>query len=131
MISVKASIGREHYKTLVTGQHGHTVAADEPADRGGSNEGMTPGELLASSLASCTAITLRMYADRKGWPLERADITVDIETDNSMNITYIGLNVLLTGTLDEVQKKRLMEIGGKCPVHKLLDNPVHIKTTSL
>jgi putative redox protein len=131
MISVTSWIGREHYETHIKGQNGTEVRADEPADRGGTNMGMTPGELLAASLASCTCITLRMYADRKEWPLERADITIDIETDQQMNITNITMNILLTGTLDDTQRNRLMDIGAKCPIHKLLKNPVQIKTTSL
>ena len=131
MISVTGWIGREHYETHITGYSGSEITADEPTDRGGTNKGMTPGELLAASLASCTCITMRMYADRKEWPLERVDVTVDIETDHTMAITHIGLNILLTGTLDDMQRKRLVDIGGKCPVHKLLANPVQIKTTSL
>jgi len=131
MVTVSSYIGHAHYETHITGQNGAAIVADEPVERGGKNLGMTPGELLASSLASCTCITLRMYADRKEWPLERVDITVDVETDRTMNITHIGMNVLLTGPLDEAQKKRLMDISTKCPIHKLLENPVHITTTSL
>jgi putative redox protein len=131
MISVTGWIERDHYETHITGHNGSTIIADEPADRGGMNTGMTPGELLGASLASCTCITLRMYADRKEWPLERVDITIDIATDTLMNITNIGMNILLTGELDDMQRKRLMDIGAKCPIHKLLKNPVQITTNSL
>src|ERR1700761_8468587 len=76
MAHVKASIGRAAYPTTIEAGR-HTLTADEPTTSGGQDSGPTPSDLLAAALASCTAITLRMYADRKQWPLEAVQVTVD------------------------------------------------------
>jgi len=124
MISVVASIQKENYKTqIVSGEK--TVIADEPIDMGGKNLGFTPSELLASSLASCTAITLRMYADRKKWELDEAMINVDFENQPGIAANMV-MNIRLFGNLDEKQRERLVEIAHKCPVHKLLEESISI-----
>ena len=73
---VKATINREQYQTLLT-HAGLELIADEPVEKGGQHTGFAPSALLKSALSACTAITLRMYADRKGWPLERVEVDVD------------------------------------------------------
>ncbi len=122
---VTAIIGRERYKTeLVT--NGHHLIADEPEEVGGKNLGPGPGEFLMVSLASCTAITVRMYADRKQWPLEK--IRVEVTSEKMDKTTIFIRHVYFEGALDDVQRNRLLQIANACPVHKALTNPIEIKT---
>src|SRR5689334_17906258 len=119
--TVTAHIKKEHYKTTVTNGKNKLVA-DEREDDGGKDVGFTPHELLASSLASCTAITIRMYADRKQWDLE--DVSVDVNTTkeiiNGASRSDFEISIRLSGNLDEEQRARLLDIGKKCPVHRTL-----------
>jgi putative redox protein len=127
MIKVTASIQKENYKTsIISG--GKNVVADEPHDMGGQNLGFTPSELLASSLASCTAITLRMYAERKKWDLAEAMIEVTFENEPKQNVSNITMNIRLFGNLDQTQRDRLLEIAHKCPIHRILQRPIEIHT---
>ena len=122
---VTAIIGREKYKTeLIT--NGHHLVADEPDEVGGKNLGPGPGEYLMVSLASCTAITLRMYADRKQWPLEK--IRVEVFSEKMDKTTIFIRHIYFAGALDEEQRNRLLQIANACPVHKTLTNPIEIKT---
>jgi putative redox protein len=122
---VTAIIGLDHYKTeLITS--GKTVIADEPEELGGTNLGPAPGEFLMISLASCTAITLRMYADRKQWPVTR--IKVEVSFEKTANRTEFTREVFLEGEIDDVQRERLLQIANSCPVHKVLTNPITINT---
>ncbi len=122
---VTATIGRDAYKTeLVTS--GHLLIADEANEIGGKNLGPAPGEFLMLSLASCTAITLRMYADRKQWPVEK--IRVEVTSDKIENSTVFTRHIYFEGTIDNVQRDRLLQIANACPVHKTLTNPIEIKT---
>src|SRR5882672_10601709 len=122
---VTAIIGREAYRTeLIT--NGHRLIADEPEEVGGGNLGPGPGEFLMVSLASCTAITVRMYADRKQWPLEK--IRVEVTSEKIEKTTLLIRHVYLEGALDELQRARLLQIANACPVHKTLTNPIEIKT---
>jgi putative redox protein len=123
---VTATIGKDHYRTeIVAGNK--TVVADEPEELGGSDLGPAPGEFLMISLASCTAITLRMYADRKKWPLDKVVVEVNFEkTDNK---TIFNREILLEGALDAEQRNRLLQIANACPVHKTLTNPIEIQST--
>lgn len=128
MASVTANIGNDHYTTTIHSTGGHYVTADEPTDKGGANKGFTASELLASALGACTCITLRMYADRKGWPLERIEAFIDFTRDSARNESHITRSVVLHGPLDEVQRERLLQIANQCPIHKTLSNPIHIDT---
>src|SRR5947207_2959064 len=101
---VTATIGKEHYKTELV-MSGHHLIADEPLDVNGKNLGPAPGEYLMMSLASCTAITLRMYADRKNFPLDK--IRVEIGTEKIDNTTLFNRHIYLEGNLDDVQRERL------------------------
>lgn len=123
---VVANIGKESYKTDLT-VSGHSIIADEPEDLGGSNLGPAPREFLMISLASCTAITLRMYANRKGWPLE--NIRVEVDFEKVENKTVFKREILLTGDLTDEHRARLLQIANACPVHKTLTNPIEINTS--
>jgi putative redox protein len=123
---VTATIGTDHFRTeITTGRK--TIIADEPDELGGTDLGPAPGEFLMISLASCTAITLRMYADRKKWPIEK--ITVEINFEKVDNKTIFKREVQLTGDLTEDQRARLLQIANACPVHKTLTNPIEIQTS--
>jgi putative redox protein len=98
----------------------HRLISDEPRDRGGEDAGPTPTELLAASLASCTAITIEMYADRKGWDLGQVEIEVDYTEAAPERPTGFDVTLRIPGELTDDQHKRLLVIAGKCPVHKAL-----------
>jgi putative redox protein len=102
----------------------HNVCVDEPTEVGGGDEGPSPEELLAASLASCAAITMEMYADRKGWSL--ADVEVDCEYTPAERgcPTRFELVLRLPADLPDEQVQRLQVIAAKCPVHRTLDGEV-------
>jgi putative redox protein len=111
--------------------HQHQLMVDEPMDKGGEDTGPAPGDYLCAALASCKAITLRMYAERKKWHLGEIKVKVDLTKDTS---TTPGTNIFLseisfTSILDDEQLKRLEVIANSCPLHKLLSRPNEIKTT--
>jgi putative redox protein len=122
---VSATIGTDRFRTEIT-TGGKTIIADEPEELGGTDLGPAPGEFLLISLASCTAITLRMYADRKKWPLEK--IRVEVNFEKIDNKTIFAREILLAGELDDEQRNRLLQIANSCPVHKTLTNPIEIET---
>jgi putative redox protein len=125
---VTATIGKDHFKTeLVTS--GHKLVADEAEEVGGTGLGPAPGEFLLISLASCTAITLRMYADKKKWTVEK--ISVEVGSEKVNDTTVFLRHIYLEGALDESQRRRMMQIANSCPVHKTLTNPIEIKTELL
>ncbi|WP_212004268.1 OsmC family protein [Chitinophaga sp. HK235] len=126
---VKVSIEGIPYQVSISARD-HRWLADEPAEVSGGDTGPTPGELLLSSLGSCTAITLTMYAARKKWPVEKIDVELRFDSDAKPDpkTTVIECLVHITGDLDETQRKRLMEIAHACPVHKVLSNPIIINT---
>ncbi len=98
---------------------GHTLVVDEPPDRGGTDTGPRPTQLLAASLAGCTAITVEMYAERKGWDVGQVEVDVDVAYDGTVPSTY-AVALKLPGELDDEQRRRLLVIAAKCPVHKVL-----------
>ena len=102
----------------------HSIVADEPEDEGGDDAGPTPQELLAASLASCTAITIEMYADRKGWEIGDVSVDVTYEPAQRGSPTRFNMVVNLPKELPEEQRERLMQIGAKCPVHRVLEGEV-------
>ena len=114
---VKATINREHYACSVT-NGSHEIIADEPLDYGGTHKGFAPNGLLMASLASCVAITLRMYADRKEWAIDKIEVEVNMGTENGETIFFE--EIICTGNLTVEQKTRLEEIAAKCPVSKIL-----------
>lgn len=128
---ILAGIGQEHYVTKLS-MRGHLLVADEPVDNGGKDAGPTPSELVLAGLAACTASTLRMYIDRKDWDVERIDLELSIQTEKTETgqLSRIDRVINFTGNITDEQRARLLEIADKCPLHKLLTNPVEIKTTS-
>jgi putative redox protein len=106
---------------------GHRIRSDEEVDKGGEDTGATPHELLLAALGSCTAMTLKVYAERKGWPLE--DVRVTLNAVNGEGAYIIARQVALYGDLDAEQRQRLLEIADKCPVHRTLSGKITINTT--
>jgi putative redox protein len=122
-------LDKSHYKTKIY-SGGHFIYSDEPGDVGGTDEGMSPAALLLASLGSCTAITLRMYADRKNFNLDYIKIKLEICKEEEINAgTTITRKIEFTGALTEEERKRLMVIADKCPIHKILSNPIKIKSS--
>lgn len=112
----------------------HTLTADEPASFGGTDTGLTPYGLVAAGLGACTSMTIRMYARRKGWPLDGVSVDVDhgkCHSDDSSTggkIDCFTRTIHLSGALDADQRQKLLEIADKCPVHKTLERSNEIKT---
>jgi putative redox protein len=107
----------------------HHVTADEPRGHGGEDSGPSPQELLAASLASCTAITMEMYAQRKGWNVDEVVVDVDYEPAQRGSPTRFVMQVQLPKELSEDQRDRLMQIAAKCPVHRALEGEVMFEET--
>jgi putative redox protein len=116
----------------------HQFAADEPAPIG-DDAGPTPYDFVLAGLGACTSMTVRMYADRKGWPLERVRVTLrhsrihaqdcaDCETKKGF-IDQIDRDIELTGDLDDSQRQRLLAIAEQCPVHRALTSEIQISTS--
>jgi uncharacterized OsmC-like protein len=134
---VTAHIGTAEYRTDITAAQ-HQLIADEPIKDGGTDQGPTPYDLLIAALGACTAMTLRMYADRKGWPLKDAVVRLrhgrsygedDRQCETApTRIDQIEREVELHGDLTDEQRNRLLEIADRCPVHRTLDAGVKIKT---
>ncbi|HEY9045136.1 MAG TPA: OsmC family protein [Ohtaekwangia sp.] len=120
-----ATIGKDAYATQLE-TTSHTLTADEPVADGGKDLGPQPTDFLRMSLASCTAITLRMYADRKGMNVEKIKVTISTETID--NKTVFHRSVEVTGAIDDEQRKRLLHVANSCPVHKILTNPIEVQT---
>jgi putative redox protein len=127
MAHVKARIAQEQYQVKIEA-NGNTIIADEPINEGGLNKGFNPNELLAASLAACTSITLRMYANHKKWELQEVHVDVNLEWDKTTNKTTINRNIELIGNLDDAQRTRLLAVANACPVHKILSNTIQIDT---
>ena len=102
----------------------HELLADEPEENGGEDAGPSPQELLAASLASCTAITMEMYADRKGWEVGELQVNVNYEPAQRGSPTKFQMEVRMPKELPEEQREKLMQIAAKCPVHRTLEGEV-------
>ncbi|MCR4030054.1 MULTISPECIES: OsmC family protein [Flavobacterium] len=129
MDTVKATIDTRKYRTEITSKSGNILISDEPQEIGGKNLGFSPFELLASSLASCTLITLRMYIDRKAWDVSELSIWVDFEKNEEHTVSLFSTKILITGNVDATQKERILKIAHSCPVHKTLKNTIKIETS--
>jgi putative redox protein len=102
----------------------HQLTIDEPADKGGDDTGPSPQELLAASLASCTAITMEMYAKRKGWDVGDVEVACDYTPAERGCPTRFNLVLRFPESMDEEQVERLRVIAAKCPVHRTLEGEV-------
>lgn len=122
MKAVARRQGRTFKHVVNVGTHGVTI--DEPREAGGDDEGPEPQELLAASLASCTAVTMEMYAARKGWDLGDVEVEVDYTPADRGSPTRFNLTLRLPADLSDEQVDRLRVIAGKCPVHRTLDGDV-------
>lgn len=136
---VVAHIGAAHYRTELVAR-GHRLVADEPADEGGTGAGPNPYDYLLAALGACTCMTLRMYADRKGWPLDSVEVRLDHSKIHAQDCTgcetkigridRIARGVRLAGHLTSEQQGRLLEIADRCPVHRTLTAEILIETRS-
>lgn len=122
---VTAIIGTDKYRTELTTEN-KTFAADKPGELGGADTAPSPPEYLTSALASCTAITLRMYADRK--KLEVKKIKVQVAHTKEEFKSVFTVEVSYEGKLEAEQEKRFLDIAKMCPVHKILSNPIEMET---
>lgn len=127
MQKVTATIYKDHYRTVLTSDT-NQIIADEPLSVGGKDQGFSPDELLASSLAACTAITLRMYADRKQYQLDQVDVQVTVDWDKLERKTLLKKSLRFSGNLTADEIERLRAIADKCPTHVLLSNPISLVT---
>jgi putative redox protein len=129
--------GSGTYTQQISAGH-HQLVADEPTPIG-DDAGPTPYDLLLAALGACTSMTLRMYADRKGWPLQRVRVTLrhsrihakdcaDCETTDGW-IDHIDRHIEFAGDLDDTQRQRLLLIADRCPVHQTLTSEVDIATS--
>lgn len=105
----------------------HTIRSDEHTDKGGADTGPSPHELLLSSLGACTTMTLRLYAERKGWPLK--DVHVRLSGRHHGDRFVIERRLHLVGDLDADQRARLVDIATRCPVHRTLSGTIEIETS--
>ncbi len=128
MAKVSSTSGKELCKVEITSPSGNTIIADEPADKGGKDTGLSPKELLAASLAACTSVTVRMYAEKKAWDLNEVKVEIELGRDVHTNRTTIKRKLQLIGNLDEAQRGRLLTVANGCPIHKMLSNPIDIFT---
>lgn len=118
----------------------HRLRADEPEAMGGEDSGPTPYDLLLAALGTCTSMTLRLYAERKGWPLTGVRVTLSHSRIHAKDcaecqakegrIDHIDRTLHLLGDLDEAQRARMVEIADLCPVHKTLDGEIHVRTVA-
>jgi len=111
----------------------HLLQADEQVESGGQDTGPNPYELLLAALGSCTSMALRLYADRKAWPLERVTVRlehwkVQANTRGGKPVDEIKKVVFLVGDLTTEQRDRLLDVAGKCPIHRTLAKAVRICT---
>lgn len=121
-----ARIGRDRYRTQIDTGNGHALIADEPEALGGANAGPAPYDLLLASLGACTAITLRMYAERKRWPLESVEVALRLYRDAD-EVPAIERGLRLVG-LDDAQRARLADIAERTPITLTLKAGVSIHT---
>lgn len=132
---VEVRVGGSGFRAEIS-TRGHTMVADEPASLGGTGTGPTPYDYLAAALGACTAMTLRMYADRRGWPLDAVTVRVTHsrvhETDcehcatEPVGVDQLARSIELVGDLTEQQRAGLLRIADRCPVGQSLARGVRI-----
>lgn len=136
IVEVEESGRGRYVQTVRAGRH--ALVADEPAEVGGNDAGPGPYDFLLIALGSCTSMTLRMYAERKQWPLQRVRVRLshsrvhaqdcrDCETRDG-HVDEIRREIVLEGALDAAQRQRLLEIADRCPVHRTLTSEMKIRS---
>jgi putative redox protein len=118
----------EGYSNEVHLEGRHELIVDEPAEKGGTDSGPRPTELLGASLAGCIAITMEMYAERKGWDLGQTEVAVEIGYEGPVPTSF-DVTVSLPPELDAEQRRRLLVIATKCPIHKVLAGEARVTVT--
>lgn len=126
LTTLQATLGAEDYVVSLHARN-HEVLADEPTSLGGNDQGLTPYELILGGLGACTSITLKMYAQRKGWTLEDVDVKLGMTVTRD-EVPVITRRIKVRGDLTTEQCDRLLQIANSCPVHKLLSNPIQIES---
>ena len=126
---VYGTIGIDKYECIIEWRNGKFIA-DEPIKAGGKDLGPDPYTLLLSSIASCTLITLRMYIDRKGWTISAIAVNANLyqETKDGKFLSIIDRDILFKSPVTDEQKLRLQEIAAQCPISKILQNDVNVRT---
>ena len=138
-VRVKLNLNENFRSTITAGNH--TLIADEPVSAGGKDEGMSPYDLLLSALGACTAMTLRLYIERKKLPITDVEVMLtfdrihiddcesctDEEKVGKKEIQHISRLIYVTGQVTEEQKERLLYIAGRCPVHITMHNNPHVE----
>lgn len=115
----------EGYANEVHLEGRHELVVDEPPEKGGTDTGPRPTELLGSSLVGCIAITMEMYAERKGWDIAGTEVAVEMGYEGPVPSSF-DVSVSLPPDLDSEQRRRLLVIATKCPVHKVLAGEAHV-----
>jgi putative redox protein len=123
-VKVSARRRKGYAHSLTAGNH--TLIADEPPEKDGADTGPEPTQLLALSLAACTAITIEMYANRKEWNVGDVAVDVDYEVDRKKGTARFDVVVEIPGDVSEDQAGELKVIAGRCPVHRVLVGDVEI-----
>ncbi len=131
---VKVELGSEGFKSDVT-VGDYKFIADEPVSLGGTDLGPSPYDLLAAGLGACTAMTIRMYVNLKGWKLDGINVNVthrkEDSEDGKLKVDVFSREIEFIGDLDEKQHKRMLIIADKCPVHKTLSTSSRIETVHI
>lgn len=129
--TVTAVNGDTPYAVTLEDHRGHRWLADEPREAGGADQGPSPTELLLSSLGACTAMTVRMYATRKSWPLTGVEVRLEFNPDGTAAAggSDIRRTITLQGDLSPGQRERLLDVANKCPIHKVLTGMIRIHTS--
>jgi uncharacterized OsmC-like protein len=138
--SVSVTSGSVRFVQNISVDH-HLFHADEPSEHGGRDAGPDPHELLLSALGACSGITVQMYAARKQWPLKTVHVVLSYEnvaaedrTDSDTKtgmVDVIKIEISFAGALSEDQQRKLLEVAGRCPIHRILSSPIAIQTKLL